>query len=584
VSAFVEQLIANLKRSAPSCPDEDLVRIQQLLQAINPRSDPARSDCDLLAGYLSGALPTADGISDAFERRRRILEEAVRPGDSELDRRLREVISRLGGAPPKPKKRAVPKKPVRPWLDETKLPGLFHRDGRPVEHEVTRTMLALQSRAKGPELDPEVRRIAGELDPDRSGDFALAVLNLFIAKREETKDKFCIAIAAALGDDRIAVPLKRKILEWPEVRRGKLSEFAAAALASSGSAIALFTVDSVARRLRTQRRIQAHAARELILEAARARGVDRETLIDDLIPWHGFAGRTRMVGQGDRAVTVHVGTDFKIQYTTAAGKIAKSLSKTLPEAEREQVADLAKNLRDLIKAHSIRLADRMISQRGWSAERWRSLFLEHPLLFPFAVRCIYSAHAGGSLAATFRALDDGTLTNTDDDEVELRPEWEVRLLHPSSVAEELRVAWASHLADYEVEQPFSQLDRPAVRVSQDDAQIRIGRTFAGRPWDPFERSRFVRRAGWKQLTVYESQWSACFKTFPGADEDVDVVLMIDQHQNVITGHYFSRYRLDTVESGSFYLPGGDDDPRLMRLGEVPRAIYAEAFGELSEMF
>jgi hypothetical protein len=42
--------------------------------------------------------------------------------------------------------------------------------------------------------------------------------------------------------------LKKKILEWPEVRRGKLSEYAIGALACSGTPAALFTVDSVARR------------------------------------------------------------------------------------------------------------------------------------------------------------------------------------------------------------------------------------------------------------------------------------------------------------------------------------------------
>ena len=176
MNAFVEQLIGNLRRSVPSLPQDDLERIRALLLAIDPRSDPVKADCDLLAGYLSGALSSFSGMSDAFKKRRRLLEEAVQ-GEGELDRRLLEVVARYGGVAKKKAAAKVPKKPVRPWLDETKLPRLFYRDGRPVEHEVTRTMLALQSRAKGAELDPEVRRIAGELDPSRSGDFAMVLLN-----------------------------------------------------------------------------------------------------------------------------------------------------------------------------------------------------------------------------------------------------------------------------------------------------------------------------------------------------------------------------------------------------------------------
>jgi hypothetical protein len=463
VSAFVEQLIANLKVSAPDCAGEDLERIKRLLLALNPRSDPVKADCDVLAGYLSGALPSFEGLSDAFKRRRKTLEEAL-VGEGELDRRLRDVLSHFGFMEKRAKQPAVPKKPVRPWLDETKLPRLFHRDGRLVEHELTRTMLTLQSRAKGPELDPEVQHIVEDIDLDRSGDFALALLNLFIAKNEETKDKFVLSLAAVLGDERIAIPLKRKILEWPEVRRGKLSEYAIGALACSGTAAALFTVDTVARRLRTQRRIQAHAARQSILQAAHERGLDRETLLDDVLPRHGFTARTRTVGK-DKTFTVHVTPDFEIEYVASSGKTVKSLSKTIPEAEREQIAELARNLRDLVKAHSIRLIDRMIAQRGWSAERWRTLFLGHPLLFPFAVRCVFAGQASGAIASTFRALEDGTLTDTDDEEVELRPEWDVRLVHPALLSVEARTAWAGHLVDYEIEQPFPQIARPSTLVS-----------------------------------------------------------------------------------------------------------------------
>jgi hypothetical protein len=568
VSAFVERLVRNLKDSAPACTDAELARIKKLLDDINPRSASVQADCDALAGYLSGALTQLE-LSKAFQRRRSLLERHLGSEPTELDRRLGEVIARLGGK--SVKRPTVARKPVRPWLDESMLPPLFYADGRPVEHEVTRAILSLQSKSNEPALDPEVRRLVATIDRARTADFALALFNLFLAKNEATKDKFCVALAAALGDERVVIPLKRKILEWPEVRRGKLSEFAVAALASSGSAIAIFTVDAIARRLRTLRRPQAHVARELVMEAANARGTDRETLIDDVLPWHGFTGRTRTVGKGDKAVTVHVGMGFDLRYVTATGKIAKSLSKTLPEDERAPIAELSKNLRDVVKAHSLRLVDRMIAGQAWSADRWRGLFLHHPLLFPFAVRCVFSTREG----ITFRALEDGTLTNTEDEEVVLEPEWKIQLLHPARTTAEVKSAWALHLADYEIEQPFPQLDRPAASVPEAEAELRVVHTFAGQAWDPFERGRWVRSAGWKQMLAYEGDESACFKTYPGTDQDIDVVLMIDQVRSAILGHYFARYAQD--------LPFGEDDPRVLALREVPPAIYAEATGELERL-
>lgn len=472
----------------------------------------------------------------------------------------------------------VPKKPARAWLDEAMLPRLFYRTGTPVELDAVRTILSLQSREKGPHLHPEGRALLNDVDRERSGDFALSLLNLFVAQKENNKDKFCLVLAAALGDDRVMNLLKRKILEWPEQRRGKLSEFAIAALGTAGSDTALFTLDSVARRLRTQRRLQAHAALDQVKEAAAARGVSREAMIDDLLPWHGFTGREREVGQPSKRFHVGVGLDFKMRYVDQKGAAKKSLSKTVPEEEREEVSELSKSLRDLVKSHTIRLVDCMIEEHAWPVATWQHLFLHHPLLFPFAVRCVWTS--GGR---SFRALEDGTLTDLEDEVVRLDEGAAVRLLHPSVTDPKLVERWSTHLFDYDVEQPFPQLVRPQAAVSPEEREIRVVRTFQGRPWDQNERGRFVRRAGWKPLTVYEGAHTACFKTFPGGREDVDVVLMVDQYENVVVGHYFAHYRLDNVESSRFYVPAGDEDPRLMRLGDVPKPIYAEATGELTQL-
>lgn len=472
----------------------------------------------------------------------------------------------------------VPRKPARAWLDEAKLPRLFYRTGAPMELETVRSLLSLQSKEKGPSLDPKVRELVTDLDPARSGDFALALFNLFVAQKESTKDKFCLVLCAVLGDDRVIALLKRKILEWPEQRRGKLSEFAIAALGLASRDSALFTLDSVARRLRTQRRLQAHAALEQLLEAARIRGLAREALIDDILPWHGFEGRERKVGQSGKRFTVGVGLDFKMRYVDEKGAVKKTLSRTVPEEEREEISRLSKSLRDLVKSHTVRLLDCMIAQHGWPLSTWRRLFLQHPILFPFAVRCIWTTPD-----LTFRALEDGTLTGVEDEEVTPAEGATVRLLHPAVADPELVQRWSVHLVDYEVEQPFAQLDRPRIVVSPEESEIRVAQGFEGRPWDQYERGRFVRRAGWKPLTVYEGKETACFKTYPGDPEDVDVVLMVNQYENVVVGHYFAPYRLDNVESSRFYVPEGEEDPRLYRLGDVPEPIYAEATAELAEL-
>ena len=41
------------------------------------------------------------------------------------------------------------------------------------------------------------------------------------------------------------------------------------------------------------------------------------------------------------------------------------------------------------------------------------------------------------------------------------------------------LAWLQHLADYDIEPPFAQLDRPVARVKPEEADTKFGRHVAG---------------------------------------------------------------------------------------------------------
>jgi hypothetical protein len=607
---YVREMIENLARSAPSLGAADLERIRILVESIRPARPQARAQCDVLAGLLAGAITDGSELTAELAGAAKHLVAVLHPPAAwtELDERVVDVLCReaffrrakkpLGDLlarsssadaaalrsalrargiadadQPRTRSPRAPAKPVRPWLDEAKLPRLFHSDGRPVDLFAMRSILHLQSKAPGPELDPEVEDLRETVDRERSGDFALAVLHLFLAE-EKITDKFCIPLAAAFGDDRAVAILERKILEWPELRRQKLAELAIRALGLHGPPSSLFALDSIARRLRTFRRPQAEVARRAL------EGVDRGAGVDDALPRYGFDRRKRIAGAPKRSIEVRIGPDFRLSYTDEEGRPMKALSRMVPEPEREAIGDLSKAMRHIVRSHALRLEDAMIAGRSWPHDRWTSLFLGHPILFGFAVRCVFGLYrSDGARIATFRALEDETLTSHDDEPVELR-EGVVRLLHPA-IEPEACDAWAAHLADYGIEQPFPQVSRPRIRVAEADRSVRFCRALEGRPFDPFERARFARRLGWKALG-YDASTTGCYKTFPGR-EDIDVVLHIDPAAGRITGHTFSAYDDSALEDGRIFRAENEDDPRYLALGEVPPAIYAEATSELERL-
>ena len=164
----------------------------------------------------------------------------------EIDRRIQRTAPKL-------------KAPVANWLDESRLPALRYRDGDPLGSEATRYLLYRQSRAREIQPDIEARPLYALIDRTTSGDFALEVFRQFAGSKADAKDRWALAIAGLLGDDRLVPILNQMIQTWVESSRGKMAEYAVQALALLGTDAALMSVD--ARRSATAPRTRTSAPR-----------------------------------------------------------------------------------------------------------------------------------------------------------------------------------------------------------------------------------------------------------------------------------------------------------------------------------
>ncbi len=486
-------------------------------------------------------------------------------------------------------------KPAAAWIDEQRLPPLaFAKGGEKLKPQAVRYLLYRQSRAREMQPDVECKPLYALIDRKTSGDFALAVLRMYFGGKMAAEDRWALAVAGLLGDDRVVAVLLQQIRAWVDGKRGKLAEYAAQALALLGSDVALCAVDALSIRYRSKQKNIGKAAAEAFAEAAQRQGITVDELGDRVVPWLGFEpGKPRLIEHQDKRIEVRIGLDFKLEFRDLAkGKRIASLPAGIPAEVNSEFKDLAVTLREVLKGQLARIENLMVRQFRWLVGRWRELFLAHPVLFPFAVRLAWGLYGSdGRLLATFRALEDRTLTNAEDENVDLPADkaagGTVGIVHPLELPAELRQAWAVHLADYNVQSPFLQLERPVVRPADEEKAVKISSKYKDTELNGMTFKGRAERLGWQRGSVVDAGGISSYrKSFPGAGADAILDLEgmyvgMDMYSNVTLGR-FCFVKSGSVSAGSYVYdePSNDKDPRLLSFEEVPPIVFSETLGDL----
>ena len=499
---------------------------------------------------------------------------------SELKKRIKKTLAKIQGT-------------RIPWLDIKKLPRPELADGTKLSTEHLRYLLYRQSRVADMRMDIEAKPLFAQLNRSTSGDLALAVLQAFIGSNADAEDRWAMAFAAAVGDDRIVRVLTRQIGEWADHMRGKLAEHAVQALALHGSDAGLLAVDAMAIRYRSKNKNIGKAASEAFAEAARNRGLTVEELGDLVVPWFGFeSGKPRVIEFGTTKLEVTINADFKLVFCDdAKNRKTNKIPDNAPAEVRAEFREISASLKEAVKSQLLRMETLMVRQFRWPVARWQELYLRHPLLLPFAQRLLWGAYdATGRLRRTFRALEDQSMTDVADEQFQLQSNGSVGIVHPLELKTEERRAWSKHLADYNIVPPFSQLDRQVVLARRDQANTKFGKEVAETEINAMTFKGRAERLGWVRGSVCDAGCINFYrKSFPTAGVDVFVeteglYVGIDMYSNITLGTSFF-VRHGTVKIGGYEYdePGKESDPRLVSYGDVPAIAYSEAMGDLGRI-
>ncbi|WP_161974601.1 DUF4132 domain-containing protein [Piscinibacter terrae] len=392
--------------------------------------------------------------------------------------------------------------------------------------------------------------------------------------------KGVLAVAAACAAERAAPPVQRYLKEWYGTRaaHGK-ALIAMLAWIEHPSATQLML--SIGSRFRTKS-FQEEATRQAEALADR-RGWTLAELADRTVPSGGFDETgTLELSFGGRTFTARLLPDFKVElYNPEGKKIA-----ALPEPRQDDDAELAKEakkafsaakkeIKSIVDLQTERLYEALCTERDWPFADWRDYLQQHPVLRHLVQRLVWVEHADGRTLRSFRPLDDGTLTDRDDNEVQLGDDARVRVAHDSVLGADEVQAWLQHLADYEIKPLFQQLGKGVYTLPEDKQQADAIKDFEGHLLEAFALRGRALKLGYTRGPAEDGGWFHVYqKRFPTLG--LEAVLEF-------TGNPLpEENRTVALMNMSFGKTGAEDrwQRANLPLKQIPKVLLSECYNDL----
>ncbi|HEX8564633.1 MAG TPA: DUF4132 domain-containing protein [Pyrinomonadaceae bacterium] len=302
-------------------------------------------------------------------------------------------------------------------------------------------------------------------------------------KGSAIKEKGILAITAAAGG-AAAVPLTERYIREFHGHRLKQSLALVEILGELNDLNAVQVLLSLANRFRTKG-IQEEAKRQVDLLAKR-NGWTLDELADRTLPTLGFNEKGELhLDYGSRKFIAKLDKDFNFLLFDEQNKKIKSLPMARKEDDPELVKDAKqtfanakKNLKQILSLQKERLYEAMCSGRSWKFVDWQTFLNGHPILRRYCQTLVWQT-TDETNQITFRPLDDGSLTDAEDNEVELESETLVKLVHQQTIPLETAENWKLHLSDYEITPIFPQFGREMPGLSKETMDAREIKDFEG---------------------------------------------------------------------------------------------------------
>ncbi|MBR1765227.1 MAG: DUF4132 domain-containing protein [Ruminococcus sp.] len=387
------------------------------------------------------------------------------------------------------------------YLFASPIKPVHKADGTEAPEEYLKALVMCYSGMTSPARSRLADEIAAQLDQNDLAGFAAEMFGRWFDNGAQAKQKGVLYFCAIHGGAQMVRDLMHYIKEWSEMMRGAIAAEAVRAMALNGSSEALMNVDSMSRKFKNKQ--VRSAAAEALASAAETLGITTEELADRIVPDLGFDSRLcRVFDYGKRQFSVYLKPTMELEIF-AGEKQVKNLPKpgTTDDKEKAEAAygdfkEMKKQLKTVVAAQKARLEYVLMCDRKWSAESWRTLFVDNAVMHCFAVGLIWGVYENGALKSTFRYMDDGSFTTADEEEFDLPEGAQIGLVHPLELVAEQLDIWKEQLKDYEITQPFDQLGRQVYRPDQKELAEQCITRFEGDELNSLALIGKMTKLGW----------------------------------------------------------------------------------------
>jgi hypothetical protein len=328
--------------------------------------------------------------------------------------------------------------------------------------------------------DLDVAATKSACDGDSLREFSWSVFSTWLAQQAPPKQKWAFTMLGDFGDDEIVTRLAPMIAEWPGQSAHARAVSGLAVLQKIGTDAALRAVHRLSRRAKFGG-LKGEAERA-IAHIAKQRGLTSEELADQLVPDFDLeADGSKLLDFGARSFRVGFDEALSPFVITSDGKRIADLPKPSKTDDKARAADatafwknLKKEVRAIASLQIERLENAMAARRKWRASAFRAHFIEHALLQHLARRLVWTTDAG----ARFRVAEDRSLANDKDDAITIADDDVIAIAHPLDLGKDAIATWSKIFADYELIQPFAQLEREVFTMTAEEEATHTMTRFA----------------------------------------------------------------------------------------------------------
>lgn len=315
--------------------------------------------------------------------------------------------------------------------------------------------------------DPETAALIAGLDRPGLAAFGRALLAGWVEAGMPPAESWVVLAQAHIGDDETVEALAPLVRSWPATGRHQRAVDGYAVLATMGTDAALRHFLAIETNMvggPTNERALYYLGR-----GAAARGLSVTRLADRMTITHGLDAGVA-VDYGTRSFPVHADELLVAHVRTPDGRVLARPPKpgvrdTRPEGY-QWFLQFKKDLRATATAQTARLEQDMLARRLRPAGDFPGVLLRHPVLGPLVRRLLWGEYDGRRLVRALRIAEDGSFADRHDNTADVPGDTPLAIVHPADLGPDL-AAWSQIFADYEILQPFPQVNRPLVALTEE---------------------------------------------------------------------------------------------------------------------